>query len=209
MFQGYVGKFIELQIWISSWVSEKIYDLQFYLNLNLLLLFPGGFYCLEDGDWGNTTEKALQLFLKDSGYDVDFKQGVRGMLGSSTFLGNLARMDSSVGTTATTSIRYPLTPWLTSRRGLWLGIFVAPKSFRVFPPRRWGQKYGAFPGILVGWRARDQARWELGQEVSHSSAELSQEPGVSSCGIQTKPLPNSTMSKCFGAASHTREPSNV
>ena len=57
---------------------------------------------MEDGDWGNTTEKALQLFLKDSGYDVDFKQGVRGMLGSSTFLGNLARMDSSVGTTATT-----------------------------------------------------------------------------------------------------------
>lgn len=36
-----------------------------------------GFYCVEDGDWGNTTEKALQLFLKDAGYDVDFKQGVR------------------------------------------------------------------------------------------------------------------------------------
>eukprot|EP00438_Fugacium_kawagutii_P021672 Skav223800 [mRNA] locus=scaffold575:616964:625257:- [translate_table: standard] len=36
-----------------------------------------GFYCVEDGDWGNTTEKALQLFLKDAGYDVDFKKGVR------------------------------------------------------------------------------------------------------------------------------------
>eukprot|EP00913_Durusdinium_trenchii_P027381 g25688.t1 len=37
-----------------------------------------GFYCgTEDGDWGGTTEKALQLFLKDAGYDVDFKKGVR------------------------------------------------------------------------------------------------------------------------------------
>ena len=37
-----------------------------------------GFYCgAEDGDWGGSTEKALQLFLKDEGYDVDFKKGVR------------------------------------------------------------------------------------------------------------------------------------
>lgn len=47
-------------------------------SLTFIYLWQEGFYCGgEDGDWGASTEKALQLFLKDAGYDVDFKKGVR------------------------------------------------------------------------------------------------------------------------------------